>query len=137
MGPYPEQPWNFPDDKDEFSKLNYVARVNKPFACPAYIEAYGDRGVCVYTGTSFGSKKLVYRAGAKVSIMETKYADGYLSALVKPGNHWINLWTIFNRKNNTSGPMESATAKSFGRTRTASREAQDEGGEDNQTDTMS
>ena len=100
MGPYPEPPWKFPDDKDEFSKLNYVARVNKPFRCPAYTEAYGGNGKNVYTG----AKKLVYRAGAKVSIMETKYADGYLSALVKPGNHWINLWTMFNRKKQIKRP---------------------------------
>ena len=100
MGPYPEPPWKFSDDKDEFSMLNYVARVNKPFRCPAYTEAYGGNGKNVYTGRTGAKKlkKLVYRAGAKVSIMETKYADGYLSTLVKPGNHWINLWTMYNRK---------------------------------------
>ena len=97
MGTDPEPPWKFPNDKEDFVKCNYVARVNKPFACPAYTEAYGGNGTNVYTGSKC-KKKLVYRAGAQVSIMETKYADGYLSALVTPGNHWINLWTMFNRK---------------------------------------
>jgi len=41
----PSPPWG--DEDFDFSKHDYVARVNKPFACPAYTEAYGDNGANV------------------------------------------------------------------------------------------
>ena len=82
----------------------YVARVKKPFVCPAYTKAYPD-GKSVFIRTNSGEqKKLVYNVGEEVSIVSVHYADGYLSALVHPSGHWINLWTIFNKEGKPRPP---------------------------------
>ena len=74
---------------------SYVARVKKPFHCPAYTKPYPD-GKRVYIRTDAGWKQVVYTAGEEVTIVSSNYAMGYQSGLVQPDGHWINTWTIFD-----------------------------------------